>query len=151
MRSRGVSYLFVGRKTFPIKKDINKMAITKAIKEQLQNSSNNVPERVSSRGSNALRLKLVNGQKVMLINNKGVVTEYGKYWYDEVKKETRPREGFDPSTELIRRNRTDYIKKRNGQEHAVRTRRADLGEYSYTKLGREYFKEHLDDQLCPYP
>ena len=38
-----------------------KMAITKAIKELLQKSSTNVPERVSSRGSNALRLKLGDG------------------------------------------------------------------------------------------
>ena len=55
------------------------MAITKAIKELLQKSSDHVPERVTSRGSNALRLKLVDGKKEMLLNNKGVVTEYGKY------------------------------------------------------------------------
>ena len=42
------------------------MAITKAIKQLLQQSSNNVPEKVSSRGSNALRLKLVDGQNVVL-------------------------------------------------------------------------------------
>ena len=54
-----------------------KMAITKAMKELLQKSSTNVPERVTSRGSNALRLKLVDGKQVMLLNNKGVPTEYG--------------------------------------------------------------------------
>ena len=30
---------------------------------------------------------------------------------------------------------------RNGQEQPVRTYRADLGEYVYTKLGKEYYKE----------
>ena len=78
------------------------MAITKAIKQLLQQSSNNVPERVASRGSNALRLKLVDGKQVMLLIKKGGVTEYGKYWYGEVKKEALPREGFDPSTGIIR-------------------------------------------------
>ena len=58
------------------------MAITKAIKEKLQQSSNNVPERVTSRGSNAMRLNLVDGKSVMISNNKGEVTEYGKYWYN---------------------------------------------------------------------
>ena len=52
-----------------------KMAITKAIKELLQQSSNNVPERVASRGSNALRLKLVNGKQVMLLNKEGEPTD----------------------------------------------------------------------------
>ena len=51
-----------------------KMAITKAIKELLQKSSENVPERVTSRGSNALRLKLVDGKQVMLLNKQGVPT-----------------------------------------------------------------------------
>ena len=54
------------------------MAITKAIKELLQKSSTNVPERVTSRGSNALRLKLVDGQQVMLLNKQGEATTYGK-------------------------------------------------------------------------
>lgn len=62
------------------------MAITTTIKELFHHIYNNVPERVSSRGSNALRFKLVSGQHVMLMLHKGVVTEYGKYWYDEVKK-----------------------------------------------------------------
>ena len=96
------------------------MAITKAIKEKLQQSSNNVPERVTSRGSNAMRLKLVDGKSVMLLNNKGEVTEYGKYWYNEVKQEALPREGFDPETPIIRRFNTDYIKLRNGNEAKVR-------------------------------
>ena len=52
-----------------------KMAITKAIKQLLQQSSNNVPERVTSRGSNALRLKLVDGKSVMILNESGEVTE----------------------------------------------------------------------------
>ena len=110
-----------------------------------------MPEKVSSRGSNAMRLKLIDGKNVMLMNKQGKVTEYGKYWYDEVKKESRPREGFDPNTEIIRRNQTDYIKKRNGQEHAVRTWRAELGAYSYTKLGREYFKEHPRRSIVSVP
>ena len=62
------------------------MAITKAIKQLLQQSSNNVPERVTSRGSNALRLKLVDGQQVMLLKSKGDPTVYGNYWYGDVKK-----------------------------------------------------------------
>ena len=45
------------------------MAITKAIKQLLQQSSNNVPEKVSSRGSNALRLKLDDGEDVLFSNN----------------------------------------------------------------------------------
>ena len=50
------------------------MAIAKAIKQLLQQCSNNVPESVTSRGSNAMRLKLVDGKSVMLLNNKGEVT-----------------------------------------------------------------------------
>ena len=50
------------------------MAITKAIKELLQQSSNSVPEKVPSRGSNAVRLKLVNGENVMFLNKQGKVT-----------------------------------------------------------------------------
>ena len=92
------------------------MAITKAIKELLQKSSNNVPERVTSRGSNALRLKLVDGKSVTILNKSGEMTEYGKYWYNEVKKEALPRAGFDPETPIIRRQLTDYIALRNRQE-----------------------------------
>ena len=117
------------------------MAITKAMKELLQQSSNNVPERVASRGSNALRLKLVDGKQVMLLNKQGEPTDYGKYWYGEVKKEALPREGFDPNTGIIRRFNTDYIALRNGQEAAVRVWRTGLGNYTYTKLGRQYFAE----------
>ena len=108
------------------------MAITKAIKQLLQQSSNNVPEKVSSRGSNALRLKLVDGQNVMLLNNKGKVIEFGKYWFDEVKQESRPREGFDPNTELIRRpnTHTDFMQVRNGQVQPVRVWRPELGTYT---------------------
>ena len=117
------------------------MAITKAIKQLLQQSSNNVPERVSSRGSNAMRLKLVDGKSVMLLNNKGEVTEYGKYWYNEVKQEALPREGFDPETPIIRRFNTDYIKLRNGNEAKVRAWDVGKGTYNYTKMGRQYFAE----------
>ncbi|MDA8583103.1 hypothetical protein N9L68_02695 [bacterium] len=49
------------------------MAITKSIGAMLQQSLNNVPERVSSRGSDALRLELVDGQHNMFFN-KGVTT-----------------------------------------------------------------------------
>ena len=128
------------------------MAITKAIKESLQQSSNNVPEKVSSRGSNAMRLKLVDGN-VLLMNKQGKVTEYGKYWYDEVKKESRPREGFDPNTELIRRTggRTDYIKVRNGQEQPVRVWDTSKGKYPYTKLGRQYFAERPRRYIVSIP
>ena len=73
-----------------IKKVLKEMVITKAIKQKLQQSSNNVPERVTSRGSHALRLKLVDGTSVMLLDSKGKVTESGKYWYDEVQKAERP-------------------------------------------------------------
>ena len=96
------------------------MATNKAIKQLLQQSSNNVPERVTSRGSNAMRLKLVDGKSVMLLNNKGEVTEYGKHWYNEVKQEALPREGFDTETPIIRRFNTDYIKLRNENEANVR-------------------------------
>ena len=118
-----------------------KMAITKAIKELLQQSSNNVPEKVTSRGSNALRLKLVNGANVMLLNKQGKITEYGKYWFDEVQKGDRPREGYDVNAELIRRHRTDYIKMRNGQEQVVRVYRSELKNYVYTQLGRQFFAD----------
>ena len=50
------------------------MAFTRAIKQLLQQSSNSVPKRVTSRGSNAMRLKLVDGKSVMILNNKGEVT-----------------------------------------------------------------------------
>ena len=118
-----------------------KMAITKAIKQLLQQSSNNVPERVTSRGSNALRLKLVDGKSVMILNNKGEVTEYGKFWYNEVRKEALPRAGFDPETPIIRRQLTDYIALRNGQEAVVRTWHTGEGNYTYTKMGRQYFAD----------
>ena len=106
------------------------MVITKAIKQKLQQSSNNVPERVSSRGSNALRLKLVDGTSVMLLDSKGKVTESGKYLYDEVQKSERPKEGYDPNAELIRRHRTDYIKMRNGREQIVRVYCPELKNYT---------------------
>ena len=117
------------------------MAITKTIKELLQQSSNHVPEGVASRGSNALRLKLVDGKSVMILNKSGEVTEYGKYWYNEVKKEALPRAGFDPETPIIRRQLTDYIALRNGQEAIVRSWHTGKGNYTYTKLGRQYFAE----------
>ena len=117
------------------------MVITKAIKQKLQQSSNNVPERVTSRGSNALRLKLVDGTSVMLLDSKGKVTESGKYWYDEVQKSERPKEGYDPNAELIRRHRTDYIKMRNGREQIVRVYRPELKNYTYTPLGRQFFAD----------
>ena len=117
------------------------MVITKAIKQKLQQSSNNVPERVTSRGSNALRLKLVDGTSVMLLDSKGKVTESGKYWYDEVQKSERPKEGYDPNAELIRRHRTDYIKMRNGQEQIVRVYDPKVKNYNYTKLGRQFFAD----------
>ena len=117
------------------------MAITKAIKHLLQQSFNNVPERVTSRGSNALRLKLVDGKSVMILNKSGEVTEYGKYWYNEVKKEALPRAGFDPETPIIRRQLTDYITLRNGQEAIVRTWHTGQGNYTYTNMGRQYFAE----------
>ena len=117
------------------------MVITKAIKQKLQQSSNNVPERVTSRGSNALRLKLVDGTSVMLLDSKGKVTESGKYWYDEVQKSERPQEGYDPHAELIRRHRTDYIKMRNGREQIVRVYRPELKNYTYTPLGRQFFAD----------
>ncbi len=44
------------------------MASTKAIEELCQKSSNNVPGKVSSRGSNAMSLKLIDGQNVMLLD-----------------------------------------------------------------------------------
>ena len=124
-----------------IKKALKEMVITKAIKQKLQQSSNNVPERVTSRGSNALRLKLVDGTSVMLLNNKGKVTEYGKYWYDDVQKKERPREGYDIDTELIRRHRTDYIKMRNGQQQIVRVYDPKIKNYKYTALGRQFFAD----------
>ena len=129
------------------------MAITKAIKDLLQRSSNNVPEKVSSRGSNAMRLKLVDGKSIMLMNKQGKVTEYGKYWYDEVKKESRPRDGFDPNTEIIRRpnTHTDYIRVRNGQEQPVRVWLPGKGKYSYTKLGRQYFAERPRRYIVSIP
>ena len=108
----------------------------------MQKSSDNVPERVTSRGSNALRLKLVDGKQVMLLNKQGEVTEYGKYWYGEVKKEPEMlKHGFDPNTKIIRRNNTnsDYIKLNNGQEAVVRTWRTVKGGYHYTELGKKLF------------
>ena len=117
------------------------MVITKAIKQKLQQSSNNVPERVTSRGSHALRLKLVDGTSVMLLNKNTKMTDSGKYWYDEVQKVERPREGFDTNTALIRRHRTDYIKMRNGQEQIVRVYSPLLKNYTYTKLGRQFFAD----------
>ena len=53
------------------------MAITKAIKDLLQKISTNVPESVTSRGSNALRLKLVDGKQRMILDKQGGVTEFG--------------------------------------------------------------------------
>ena len=117
------------------------MAITKAIKELLQKSSENVPERVTSRGSNALRLKLVDGKSVMILDKSGEVIEYGKFWYNEVKKEALPRAGFDPETPIIRRQLTDYIALRNGQEAIVRSWHTGKGNYTYTNMGRQYFAE----------
>ena len=131
-----------------------KMAITKAIKELLQKSSTNVPERVTSRGSNALRLKLVDGQQVMLLNKQGEATTYGKYWYGEVKKETEMlKEGFDPNTKIIRRNNTnsDYIKLNNGQEAVVRTWRTVKGGYHYTELGKKFFAKRPRRYILSIP
>ena len=92
------------------------MAITKAIKQLLQESKDKVPERVTAKGSNALRLKLTNGKQIMLINKDGKTTEYGRHWYDEVKKEAAPSTGFDPETRMVRKFRTDYITTKNGRQ-----------------------------------
>ena len=117
------------------------MAITKAMKQLLRDSKNVVPERVTARGSNALRLKLTNGKDVYLLNKDGKVTEYGRYWYDEVKNEATPRTQFDPNARLVKKIRTDYIRIMDGKEKAVRTWKPQLGTYTYTALGREYFSQ----------
>ena len=101
-----------------------------------------MPERVSSRGSNALRLKLVDGQQIMVWNNKGVTREYGTYLYGTVTKETEMlHDGFDPNTKILRHNNTnsDFIKLNNGQEAFVRTWRTVKGGYHYTELGKKCF------------
>ena len=85
------------------------MAITKAMKQLLRDSKNVVPERATARGSNALRLRLTNGNFVYLLNKDGKVTEYDRYWYDEVKDEAHPRIQFGPNARLVENNRTDYI------------------------------------------
>ena len=117
------------------------MAITKAMKQLLRDSKNVVPERVTARGSNALRLRFTNGKYVYLLNKDGKVTEYGRYWYDEVKNEATPRTQFDPNARLVKKIRTDYIRTMDGKEKAVRTWKPQLGTYTYTALGREYFSQ----------
>ena len=87
---------------------------------------NAVPERVTARGSNALRLRLTNGKDVYLLNKDGKVTEYGRYWYDEVKDEAHPRTQFDPNARLVKKIRTDYIRTMDGKEKAVRTWKPQL-------------------------
>ncbi|MDA8583244.1 hypothetical protein N9L68_03400 [bacterium] len=83
----------------------------------MKQSSNHVPGRVTSRGSDALMFKLVDGRSVMLFNNKGESAAYGKSWFGAVKKEPeRLQEGFGPNTKLIRRinSNTDYIELMGG-------------------------------------
>ena len=110
------------------------MAITKAMKQLLRDSKNVVPERVTARGSNALQLKLTNGRDVDLLSKGGQVTEYGRYWYDEVKQEAVARTQFDPNARLVKKIRTDYIRAMDGTEKAVRTWKPQLGTYTYTAL-----------------
>ena len=106
------------------------MAITKAMKQLLKDSKNVVPERVTARGSNALRLRLTNGEDVYLLNKDGKVTEYGRYWFDEVKNEATPRTQFDPNARLVKKIRTDYIRAMDGKEKVVRTWKPQLGTYT---------------------
>ena len=103
------------------------MAITKAMKQLLRNNKNVVAERITARGSNALRLRLTNGKDVYLLNKDGKVTEYGRYWYDEVKNEATPRTQFDPNARLVKKIRTDYIRTMDGKEKAVRTWKPSVG------------------------
>ena len=127
------------------------MAITKAMKQLLKDSKNVVPERVTARGSNALRLRLTNGKDVYLLNKDGKVTEYGRYWYDEVKDEAHPRTQFDPNARLVKKIRTDYIRTMDGKEKAVRTWKPQLGTYTYTALGREYFLQRPRQYIVNVP
>ena len=59
-------------------------AITKAMKQQLQHISIHLPERVTSRGSNARRRKLVDGTSVLPLEKTGHTAESGKLWVDEL-------------------------------------------------------------------
>ena len=53
----------------------------------LQGSQNMVPDRVTARGSNALRFKLTNGQRVFFLNKDCQVIECGRLWYNEFQNE----------------------------------------------------------------
>ena len=103
------------------------MAITKAMKQLLRDSKNVVPERVTARGSNALRLRLTNGKCVYLLNKDGKVTEYGRYWYDEVKDEAHPRTQFDPNARLVKKIRTDHIRTMDGKRESRPHVEASIG------------------------
>ena len=121
------------------------------MKQLLKDSKNVVPERVTARGSNALRLRLTIGKDVYLLNKDGKVTEYGRYWYDEVKNEATPRTQFDPIARLVKKIRTDYIRTMDGKEKAVRTWKPQLGTYTYTALGREYFLQRPRQYIVNVP
>ena len=68
------------------------MVLTNAQKQVLLDSSENTPEQVAARGSQAVRLKLANGKIVTLANKQGTLTESGRYWYNQVKVEAA---GYD--------------------------------------------------------
>ena len=112
------------------------MVLTKAIKQSLQESSESVPQQVTAKGSQAMRLKLANGKSITLHDKQGKVTDAGKYWYETVKGGAAPQIGFNTNAEPYRRHRTEYIKLRNGNEAALRTWMPNLNEYKYTKLGK---------------
>ena len=115
------------------------MVITAANKRELKLHSDITPQKVAKQTSQMLRLILPHGNKYNLIDTKGKVTEAGKYWFNEVKKEAPPSSSyFDIDTEIVRRHASDYMTLRDGSEAKVRVHDGALGDFKYTDIGRKF-------------
>ena len=111
------------------------MVLTNAVKQDLRDSADMEPEQVSTRSSQAVRLTLASGRKVLLFDASGRVTAAGTFWYKEVHNTKPPNVGWDAEAEILRKHKTDYIVMRDGKtKKDLRTWRPELNRFDYTAV-----------------
>ena len=86
---------------------------------------------------------------IVLSGPDGVVSPQGEYYY-HLTGEHPPDRTFDYNQIPTRRGDTEYARDRSGREVRLRTLRPD-GQYSYTGLGRQFFKLQQVEHIVHVP
>ena len=77
-------------------------------------------------------------RKHILVNPTGERTNLGEYYEQKTINES-PFGGFDFTQSPFREGNTEFIKKRNGEERAVRRYSVADNEYKLTVLGKSFY------------